>query len=100
MSAPPIPPRPNSSYDGGYPARQNSNPPPLPPLPPNFHLQESPPHFQDPVLAPRPQRLMQSVQADVRETIRSWHVIRQPLLQCLADDTITRERRSLLSQWW
>lgn len=68
MSAPPIPPRPQS-YDGWNQNNRQQNPngpPPIPPLPPNFRVDESPPHFGDAMVAPRPQKLMKSVPADVR----------------------------------
>lgn len=64
MSAPPVPPRPPTTQPG-TPGR-----PPLPPLPPGFRpdvdaYRESPPRFGDPMLAPRPQKILSSVPADV-----------------------------------
>ena len=65
MSAPPVPPRPPTTQPGNLGGR-----PPVPPLPPGFRPdidghRESPPRFGDPMLAPRPQKLLSSVPADV-----------------------------------
>ena len=58
--APPVPPRP--SYEGALP-------PPLPPLPPSFREQneaeESPPRFENPMIAPRPHRVDRSIPGNV-----------------------------------
>lgn len=65
MSAPPVPPRP---YYESTQGRDNSLPPPVPPLPPAVRneairyatpspYEESPPHFERPLVAPRPHRL-------------------------------------------
>lgn len=64
MSAPPVPPRPPTTQPG------TAGRPPLPPLPPGFRpdvdaYRESPPRFGDPMLAPRPQKILSSVPADV-----------------------------------
>ena len=62
---PPVPPRPYSAYGDSDPSR----PPPVPPLPPGYIPEiayDSPPHFQDPLLAPRPQRFTPDAPADVR----------------------------------
>lgn len=70
MSAPPVPPRPPTTQPGTPgPGRRPPLPPP-PPLPTGFRpdvdpYQESPPRFGDPMLAPRPQKLLSSVPADV-----------------------------------
>ena len=86
MSAPPVPPRPPTTQPiTGYP-RAPGAPPPLPPLPPNFRPdidghRESPPRFADPMLAPRPQKLLSSVPADVSTSHKSpsglflWHCL-------------------------
>jgi len=72
MANPPLPPKP----------RETSNtipgpPPPIPPLPPDLRQQteryntpsryelESPPHFENPLIAPRPHRLDHSIPANV-----------------------------------
>lgn len=68
MSVPPPPPRP--AYGQNNQGNQNPNAPPIPPLPPGFRpeidgIGDSPPHFVDPLVAPRPQKLMSSVPAEV-----------------------------------
>src|SRR5258706_4447585 len=74
MSAPPVPPRPPTTQPAipSFPSvlGGQAGPPPLPPLPPGFRPdidghKESPPHFGDPILAPRPQKLLSSVPAEV-----------------------------------
>ena len=72
MSAPPVPPRP---YDG--PTGNGDRPPPLPPLPPDLKAQaeryntpsfyelDSPPHFENPLIAPRPHRVDPALPANV-----------------------------------
>ncbi|KAF7970322.1 hypothetical protein HWV62_24400, partial [Athelia sp. TMB] len=66
---PPIPPLPTDFHQ----QRQNQPPPTLPPLPPNFRfsqsVDESPPHFADPLVAPRPHRLDPGLPAHVRPSI-------------------------------
>lgn len=72
MANPPLPPKPRESI--------NTNPgppPPIPPLPPDLRLQteryntpspyelESPPRFENPLIAPRPHRLDHSIPANV-----------------------------------
>ncbi|TFK37925.1 hypothetical protein BDQ12DRAFT_684353 [Crucibulum laeve] len=91
MSAPPIPPRPYDSYYGDD--RQNSLPPPLPPLPPAVRVQEeryntpsiyeypsyeSPPHFGDPLVAPRPHRLDPNVGANMARQLDDQLYPQQP----------------------
>ncbi|RDB30166.1 Chitin synthase regulatory factor 4 [Hypsizygus marmoreus] len=76
MSAPPVPPRPYSAQ--GYEQRQNTNPPPVPPLPPDLIVNqyESPPHFDDPLAAPRPHRIDPSIPANMANTLDD-HVYNQ-----------------------
>ncbi|KAF8155421.1 hypothetical protein B0H34DRAFT_798611 [Crassisporium funariophilum] len=79
-SAPPVPPRPYESTTlnrNGYPGP----PPPLPPLPPDLRLEteryntpspyeiESPPHFENPLIAPRPHRLDPSIPANMARSL-------------------------------
>ena len=74
MSAPPLPPlppKPASSVN--YPGP----PPPIPPLPrdllienekyntPSVYELESPPHFENPLIAPRPHKVDRSIPANV-----------------------------------
>ena len=62
----PVPPRPQQLYDDLPP------PPPVPPLPPNYQPERppdpyvSPPHLEDPLVAPRPQKITPDLPADVR----------------------------------
>ena len=68
MATPPVPPRPLESYDS---QRKPSAPPPVPPLPPTFKQDQesvlgSPPHFEDPLVAPRPHKLQPDLPANVR----------------------------------
>jgi hypothetical protein len=74
MAAPPVPPRPMSArpdyfqdeFPGQYPARRDSNAPTVPPLPPNYRGSDSlAPNWNDPMPAPRPQRIMSNVPDDV-----------------------------------
>ncbi|KAF8643382.1 hypothetical protein AX16_009052 [Volvariella volvacea WC 439] len=64
MSAPPVPPRP---YD--LLPQDASAPPPVPPVPPDLKYQadrfESPPHFEDPLAAPRPHKIDPSLPANM-----------------------------------
>lgn len=67
MAAPPLPPLPPD-----FKNKDNFiSPPAVPPLPPNFRLNnedysyESPPHFADPLVAPRPHKLDHSIPANV-----------------------------------
>ena len=66
-TVPPVPPRPLESYE----QPKDASAPPLPPLPPNFkpELESSPPHFEDTLVAPRPQKLQPDLPANVRHTI-------------------------------
>ncbi|EDR08293.1 uncharacterized protein LACBIDRAFT_297827 [Laccaria bicolor S238N-H82] len=77
MSAPPVPPRP---YYESTQGRDNSLPPPVPPLPPAVRneairyatpspYEESPPHFERPLVAPRPHRLDPSIPANMARTL-------------------------------
>ncbi|EPQ52010.1 HCP-like protein [Gloeophyllum trabeum ATCC 11539] len=63
-AAPPVPPRPSSAAD-------HDTPPPVPPLPPNFRpsSDESPPHFEAPLAAPRPTRADPDVPANMARTL-------------------------------
>jgi hypothetical protein len=74
MSVPQLPPRPNQQSNASGYNNQQSTPtivaPPIPPLPPGFRpeidgLYDSQPHYGDPMVAPRPQKLMSSVPAEV-----------------------------------
>ena len=83
MATPPVPPRPLDLYDA--PRRQDSDPPPIPPLPAGFTVTPafpvpaaaaafdpayaSPPHFDDPLVAPRPHKLQPDLPANVRPFI-------------------------------
>lgn len=65
---PPVPPRPTSSYTNS--SSGPAPPPPVPPLPPNFSFngqdpQISLPHFEDPLVAPRPHKITPDLPADV-----------------------------------
>ncbi|KAF8875033.1 hypothetical protein BD779DRAFT_1678416 [Infundibulicybe gibba] len=66
MAAPPVPPR---------PASVNQNPPPpRPPLPPDilqnrYSPYESPPHFDNPLIAPRPHKLDPTVPANMVQNL-------------------------------
>lgn len=68
---PPVPPRPYDYYDA---PRDGDAPPPVPPLPPDFHPErefdydfsyDAQPHYSDPLVAPKPQRLRPDLPADV-----------------------------------
>ncbi|TCD63678.1 hypothetical protein EIP91_005122 [Steccherinum ochraceum] len=65
MSTPPVPPRPLESYENS----KSNAPPPIPPLPPNFKPdiddQELTPHFENPLIAPRPHKLQPDVPANM-----------------------------------
>ncbi len=70
-SVPQLPPRPqplgNNGYNNNAPV---SSAPPVPALPPGFRpeidgLYDSQPHFVQPLVAPRPQKLMNTVPAEV-----------------------------------
>ncbi|PPQ96668.1 hypothetical protein CVT26_010293 [Gymnopilus dilepis] len=95
MSAPPVPPRPYDLNANATPRtdpnsthRTDPNlPPPVPPLPPDVRLQneryntpspyeyeyeyESPPRFENPMIAPRPHRLDASIPANVSPSL-AW----------------------------
>ncbi|KAF9033394.1 hypothetical protein BJ165DRAFT_1410453 [Panaeolus papilionaceus] len=86
-SAPPVPPRPYSpasSRPNPHPQHQQypGPPPPLPPLPADLRTQtqryntpspyeyaESPPHFENPMIAPRPHRLNPSIPANMAQRL-------------------------------
>ncbi|KAF9029962.1 hypothetical protein BJ165DRAFT_1378429 [Panaeolus papilionaceus] len=86
-SAPPVPPRPyspTSSRPNPHPQHQQypGPPPPLPPLPADLRTQtqryntpspyeyaESPPHFENPMIAPRPHRLNPSIPANMAQRL-------------------------------
>ena len=72
MATPPVPPRPAEFYDPQGKASAPA-PPPVPPLPPTFRQDQvqspsfsSPPHFEDPLVAPRPHKLQPDLSANVR----------------------------------
>ena len=79
MAAPPVPPRPFDDYDA--PHRQDSNPPAVPPLPPDFKPDQysSGPHFEDPLVAPRPQKLQPDLPKNVRIVSPPICLVRLPL---------------------
>ncbi|KAH9833110.1 uncharacterized protein C8Q71DRAFT_774181 [Rhodofomes roseus] len=69
MAAPPVPPRPFSNYDDFH-TSQRPSPPPIPPLPPGFDpAQASGPHFEDPLVAPRPHKLQPDLPATMARTL-------------------------------
>lgn len=67
MAAPPVPPRPFDDYDQPRRSHEGS-PPALPPLPPDFHSDQyqSGPHYEDPLVAPRPHKLQPDLPQNVR----------------------------------
>ncbi|KAI1784859.1 HCP-like protein [Ganoderma leucocontextum] len=69
MAAPPVPPRPFDDYDS--PHRQGSAPPAVPPLPPDFYPDQysSGPHFEDPLVAPRPQKLQPDLSKNMAQSL-------------------------------
>ncbi|KAG8713848.1 hypothetical protein FRC09_018256 [Ceratobasidium sp. 395] len=81
MSAPPVPPRPMSArpdyfqdeFSGAqYPPRRDSSAPPaIPPLPPHYQPRADTlaPGWNDPMLAPRPQRIMSNVPDDMAQSL-------------------------------
>ncbi|KAG8811231.1 hypothetical protein FRC17_002563, partial [Serendipita sp. 399] len=75
MSAPQLPPRPPPAQTSNYPQNQTISAPPVPPLPsgfqPNVHGYNPQPQFGDPLVAPRPQKLMSSVPAEMARTLES-----------------------------
>lgn len=80
---PPIPPRPPSV---GNPQMLSSvpPPPPLPPHPPSFRQNgqsmdySSPPHFEQPMAAPKPHRLDPSIPANMARTLEASTYPQQP----------------------
>ncbi|KZV97618.1 HCP-like protein [Exidia glandulosa HHB12029] len=71
MAAPPIPPRPMQ-----YAAHHDDNtgaPPPVPPLPPNFAYDPvfDAPHWEDPIVAPRPFRYDPGLPQDMAQQLES-----------------------------
>ncbi|KAG9093840.1 hypothetical protein FS749_013646 [Ceratobasidium sp. UAMH 11750] len=77
MAAPPVPPRPMSArpdyfqdeFPGGQPRHNSSAPPALPPLPPTYHRETLAPGWNDPMPAPRPQKLMSNVPDDMAQSL-------------------------------
>lgn len=80
MAAPPIPPRPFDDYDDYVrkPGSNTSSPAPvIPPLPADFNPQSqdippafpSKPHYEDPLVAPRPQKLQPGLPTHVSKGI-------------------------------
>ncbi|OCH86984.1 hypothetical protein OBBRIDRAFT_760449 [Obba rivulosa] len=76
MANPPVPPRPFDNYDDYVRRKSHESPPPqVPPLPPGFRIVEedpdvaSPPHFEDPLVAPRPHRLQPDLPANMARTL-------------------------------
>ncbi|KAH9848310.1 HCP-like protein [Lenzites betulinus] len=70
MSAPPVPPRPFDDYD--QPPRPSEDAPPaVPPLPPDFVQDQYPsaPHYEDPLVAPRPQKLQPDLPQNMARTL-------------------------------
>lgn len=70
MATPPVPPRPYEGYDSQSSRSDIPAPPPVPPLPPSLKVQleseyGSRPHFEDPMVAPRPHKL----QPDLPENV-------------------------------
>ncbi|KAI0332911.1 hypothetical protein GY45DRAFT_425497 [Cubamyces sp. BRFM 1775] len=68
MAAPPVPPRPFDDYDQPPRRSTDSSPPSVPPLPPDFKPDQysSGPHYEDPLVAPRPHKLQPDLPANVR----------------------------------
>ncbi|KAG6900942.1 hypothetical protein C0993_004379 [Termitomyces sp. T159_Od127] len=66
MSVPPVPPRPYSAQ-----GRSQSNPPPVPPVPQELRY-DSPPHFADPIAAPRPHRVDPSIPANMAHNLEDY----------------------------
>ncbi|KAG6888819.1 hypothetical protein C0992_007433 [Termitomyces sp. T32_za158] len=66
MSVPPVPPRPYSAQ-----SRSQSNPPPVPPVPQELRY-DSPPHFADPIAAPRPHRIDPSIPANMAHNLEEY----------------------------
>ncbi|CCL98738.1 uncharacterized protein FIBRA_00743 [Fibroporia radiculosa] len=73
MAAPPVPPRPFNAYDDYLDHYSRSSPgPPIPPLPPGFTPADaavSPPHFEDPLVAPRPHKLQPDLPANMARNL-------------------------------
>ncbi|KAI0642467.1 hypothetical protein C8Q79DRAFT_917162 [Trametes meyenii] len=70
MAAPPVPPRPFDDYDQP-PRSSDSSPPAVPPLPPDFKPDQysSGPHFEDPLVAPRPHKLQPDLPKNMAATL-------------------------------
>ncbi|KAI0760006.1 hypothetical protein C8Q74DRAFT_1293305 [Fomes fomentarius] len=66
MAAPPVPPRPFEDYD-----RQPSSPPAVPPLPPDYNPDQysSGPHYEHPLVAPRPQKLQPDLPSNMARSL-------------------------------
>ncbi|KAG8780450.1 hypothetical protein FRC15_009550 [Serendipita sp. 397] len=75
MSAPQLPPRPPPAQISNNPQIPTAYGPPVPPLPsgfqPNIHGYNPQPQYGDPLVAPRPQKLMSSVPAEMARTLES-----------------------------
>ncbi|KAH9886008.1 hypothetical protein C8Q73DRAFT_740386 [Cubamyces lactineus] len=71
MSAPPVPPRPFDDYDQPSRHSTDSSPPAVPPLPPDFKPDQysSGPHYEDPLVAPRPHKLQPDLPANMAATL-------------------------------
>ncbi|TBU41304.1 HCP-like protein [Dichomitus squalens] len=69
MAAPPVPPRPFDDYDA--PHRQDDAPPAVPPLPPDFNPDQysSGPHYEDPLVAPRPHKLQPDLPKNMAQSL-------------------------------
>lgn len=72
MATPPVPPRPYDAYDSR--PSHNGDPPPIPPLPPTLRVEleseyGSGPHYDDPLVAPRPHKLQPDLPAHVRPSL-------------------------------
>ncbi|KAI0759270.1 hypothetical protein BD413DRAFT_675032 [Trametes elegans] len=70
MAAPPVPPRPFDDYD--HPRLDSDkSPPTVPPLPPDFRPDQYPsaPHYEDPLVAPRPHKLQPDLPQNMARTL-------------------------------
>ncbi|TFK63725.1 HCP-like protein [Pluteus cervinus] len=72
MSAPPVPPVPPRPYYSENDNQPPPPPPPLPPLPADLRHQNNgdpPPHFEDPLAAPKPFRFDPSIPTNMARTL-------------------------------
>ncbi|KAI0915854.1 hypothetical protein AcV5_003348 [Taiwanofungus camphoratus] len=74
MAVPPVPPRPFDDYDDYIRHSSTSPAPAVPPLPPDFDpVQQdfavSAPHFEDPLVAPRPHKLQPDLPANMARNL-------------------------------